>query len=302
MPIADPPVLLENYLAFLRLEKGLATLTIESYQREIQKFLNYLQAEKRTLPEVAENDVYSYLGLQSRAGLAVNSQAHALSVLRGFFAFMAAEELIGNDPLATATFPKTWKKLPHYLTLAEVELLLSVPQSSTIKGSRDKALLESIYATGMRISEAVNLTLERLYLDERFIRVLGKGNKERLIPLGRSAVECLETYLRESRPNLLGRTVDARWVFLNRSGQALTRQGAWKIVRSYGLKTGLAHKLTPHVLRHSFATHLVEKGADLRSVQLMLGHASISTTEIYTHVAREKMREIYDRYHPRSGK
>lgn len=302
MRIAEPLVLLENYLAFLQLEKGLAALTIESYRRELEKFLNYLQAEEKGLPDVAENEVYRYLSLQARAGLAVNSQAHALSVLRGFFAFLAAEELIDNDLLSAATFPKTWKKLPRYLTLAEVELILSAPPVSTIRGGRDKALLELLYATGMRISEAVNLTLERLYLDDRFVKVLGKGNKERLVPLGRSAAESLESYLCQSRPRLLGAGADQGGLFLNRCGKTLTRQGAWKIVKFYGLKTGLAHKLTPHVLRHSFATHLVEKGADLRSVQLMLGHASISTTEIYTHVAREKMREIYDLYHPRSGK
>jgi len=301
MTAEDPVKEIENFLAFLRLEKGLATLTIESYGRELRKFFEYLEREKIDCLRVNQAEIYEYLGREARRGLAANSQAHALSVLRGFFAFLAAESLRPDDPLVTATFPRSWKKLPRFLTITEVELILAAPDPGKVAGLRDRALLEMLYATGMRISEAVNLTLERLHLEERFVRVLGKGDKERLVPFGGSAASCLSCYLDGARLFLLGRRSDQGVLFLNRSGRGLTRQGAWKIIRGYGLRAGLANKLTPHVLRHSFATHLVEKGADLRSVQLMLGHASISTTEIYTHVAREKMREIYDRFHPRAG-
>jgi integrase/recombinase XerD len=205
-----------------------------------------------------------------------------------------------SNPFSTLVFPKKWRVLPHYLSVEQVKKLLELPDTSSDRGLRDKALLELMYATGLRISEVITLTYENLYLREGFIRVIGKGNKERVIPLGKTAAKILVDYLEKSRPEML-RDKTCPIVFLNRNGTGLSRQGVWKIIKGYGKMIGLSSRITPHTLRHSFATHLVERGADLRSVQMMLGHSSISTTEIYTHVARDKMKQIYDRFHPRAG-
>ena len=214
---------------------------------------------------------------------------------------MISEDKIDSNPVSNISFPKKWKVLPKYLSINQVTELLDLPDTNKPMGRRDKAVLELMYATGLRISEVVNLKIGQIYLEENFLRVMGKGNKERVIPFGGKAKECLDEYMNSSRPILLKKKV-SDLVFLNRNGEKLTRQGLWKIIKGYGKKIGISSTLTPHTLRHSFATHLLEKGADLRSIQLMLGHSSISTTEIYTYIARDKVKKTYDKYHPRSKK
>ena len=287
-----------EYLAHLAVERNLASRTLEAYGRDLETFAAWLAARGLGLGDVERATVRDFIGERRDAGLSARSAARLLSSLRGFFLHLAREGVIQSDPTAELRSPALWKTVPHALTTAEVERLLEAPDTSTPLGLRDRAMLETLYATGLRVSELVELPLANLRLDPGFVRVMGKGRKERLVPLGSSAVDWLERYLREARPKL-DRT-GAPEVFLNHRGRGLTRQGFWKNLRAHGRKAGIRTHLTPHVLRHSFATHLVEHGADLRSVQMMLGHASLTTTEIYTHVARERLRRLYDEKHPRA--
>ena len=223
---------------------------------------------------------------------------HLHSVLKGFYNFLIYEELIDHNPLSGISTPKKWNTLPKYMTMDEVSRLLELPNMAKPTGIRDKSILEMMYATGLRISELIHLTNNNVYMDENFIRVIGKGNKERIIPFGEQAGEYLNRYFKEARPQLL-KDKKNDLIYLNSRGAGISRQGAWKIIKAYGEKLGLTIDLSPHVLRHSFATHLVENGADLRSVQILLGHASISTTEIYTHLAKSRIQESYKKHHPR---
>jgi integrase/recombinase XerD len=292
---------LSRYLIFLEVEKGLSENTIISYRQEIEKFGSYLKKESLDHTFVSEKNVMNFIKKWSRLGQAVSSQAHQISVLKSFYKYLIIEEKIDYNPLSGISFPKKWNNIPKYLTIDEVRELLDAPDTSTILGLRDKAMLEMMYATGMRISETVNLTTDRIIMNEGYVRVLGKGNKERLIPFNTTAEDFLKEYLLKGREKLLKGKLTSS-VFLNRSGKKLTRQGVWKIIKKYGKMTGITENLTPHILRHSFATHLLEMGADLRSIQIMLGHVNISTTEIYTFVAKDKVKAIYDKFHPRSVK
>ncbi len=287
-----------EYLAHLAVERNLAPRTLEAYGRDLEDFAAWLARRGTGLGQVERSTVRDYLGERRDGGLCARSAARLLSSLRGFFLHLAREGVIRVDPTAELRSPSLWKTVPHALSAAEVERLLEAPDTSTPLGLRDRAMLETLYATGLRVSELVELPLANLRLDPGFVRVLGKGRKERLVPLGSSAVAWLGRYLEEARPGL--DRSGAPQVFLNYRGEGLTRQGFWKILRAHGLRAGIRGRLTPHVLRHSFATHLVEHGADLRSVQMMLGHASLTTTEIYTHVARERLRRLYDEKHPRA--
>ena len=291
----------QGFLTYLRMERGLSENTILSYGQALEKFFLYLKQKNIEPLRAGEDDLLVYVTQQARQGIASASQAHLISVLKSFFKYLAREDLRDTNPAARLALPKKWKKLPVYLTVDEVFRLLETPSTTTPAGKRDRALLELLYATGMRISELAQLELGNLYLQESFLRVRGKGNKERIIPFTTKAGDCLHDYLQNGRPQL-GKKRPCEQVFLNHHGQKLTRQGLWKIIKAYAVKADLAAVLTPHVLRHSFATHLVERGADLRSVQLMLGHANISTTEIYTYVAKDQVRKEYDRFHPRSRK
>jgi integrase/recombinase XerD len=289
---------LQDYLAHLAIERNLSPRTLDSYARDLRQFGAWIREQKLALDEVDRRSVRNYLGSRRDRGLSPRSAARALSAVRGFFRFLVSSEILSADPTANMKSPSLWRTVPHALTGGEIDALLAAPDTSTTLGLRDRAMIETLYATGLRVSELVSLTSDRVRLDPGFVRIMGKGRKERLIPLGMSAISWIERYLAGCR-SLLDR--DRRpELFLNYRGGALTRQGFWKILRKHARQSGIQARLSPHVIRHSFATHLVENGADLRAVQLMLGHSSLTTTEIYTHVARERLRQLYDEKHPRA--
>ncbi|MGD2089706.1 MAG: site-specific tyrosine recombinase XerD [Candidatus Aminicenantes bacterium] len=289
---------LKRYLAFLEIEKGLALNTITSYEQELIKFRSFMEEKGLYHRSISETDAVGFIKAESLKNISFATQAHLISVLKSFYKFLVSEEKIDYNPISMIASPKKWKALPKYLTIDQVSELLESPELTTPLGQRDKAILELMYATGLRISEVIQLKLNNLYIEECFLRVMGKGSKERVVPFGETAKEYLEQYLEKARPVLLKHKF-TDIVFLNRNGEPLSRQGLWKVIKGYGKKLGMASQLSPHVLRHSFATHLLEKGADLRSIQMMLGHSSISTTEIYTYVAKTRVKQIYDKYHPR---
>lgn len=294
---------LQRYLVYLEMERGLSLNTLISYKQDLDKWSCFLGEKKLDYLDVSENEALDFIKRESEKGQSLSSQSHLISVLRSFYHYLVAEGKIDSNPVSAIPFPKRWKLLPKYMTVDQVTQLLELPDTATPFGLRDKAILELIYATGLRISETIQLTMENLYMDEKFVRVMGKGNKERIVPFGEKAEDALRCYLENGRPVLLKKAgFQSDLVFLNRNGRQLSRQGLWKVIKRYGKTLGVSATLTPHTLRHSFATHLVEMGADLRSVQMMLGHASISTTEIYTYVSRERVKKVYDRYHPRGKK
>jgi len=290
---------LDQFLLYLEYERGLAVNTVLSYHQELEKFFVFLKKKKLSYLHLSENDILDFVRQEGRRGGAVSSQAHLISVLKSFYRYLLKDECLDFNPLANVVLPKKWLKLPNYLDIEEIFRLLDTPDVRTTIGIRDKAILELMYASGLRISEVVQLKMDDIYLDEGFLRVMGKGSKERIVPFGLKARDCLKDYLGTSRP-VLAKGSRPEQVFLNYAGAVFTRQGLWKLIKAYGLKAGLAGRLTPHVLRHSFATHLVENGADLRSVQMLLGHSSIATTEIYTHLAKGQVKKVYDQFHPRS--
>jgi integrase/recombinase XerD len=287
-----------DYLAHLALERSLSPRTRDAYGRDLRQFAAWLTAEQLVLGTVDRPALRGYLGSRRDAGLSARSAARALSTIRSFYRFLVRTAVLTSDPTAELTSPSLWRTVPHALSSEEIEAILAAPDTGTPLGLRDRAMLETLYATGLRVSELVALTVDRVRLDPGFVRIVGKGRKERLVPLGGAAAEWIERYQLESRPQLDRHR--ARELFLNHRGRALTRQGFWKILRGYGRLAGIQSQLSPHVVRHSFATHLVENGADLRAVQMMLGHSSLTTTEIYTHVARERLRRLYDEKHPRA--
>ena len=292
---------LDRFLLYLEYERGLAANTVISYRQELEKYFSFLGDKRLDYLHVGENDVLDFITREGRRGGAVASQAHLISVLKSFYRYLLKDESLDFNPLANVVLPKKWLMLPSYLTTEDVFRLLDSPDVLSAIGKRDKAILELMYASGLRISEVVQLKLGDVYLEEGFLRVLGKGSKERIVPFGEKARDSLADYLANSRP-MLRKGANPPQIFLNYAGALFTRQGLWKLIKGYGLKAGLSGRLTPHVLRHSFATHLVENGADLRSVQMLLGHSSIATTEIYTHLAKGQVKKVYDQFHPRSGK
>jgi len=298
MSLMDLDGAIHEFLAHLVVERRLSPRSVEAYGRDLRQFASWLEEEGLDLGEVERATVRTYLGRRRDDGLSARSAGRALSALRGFFRFLVADGRGSTDPTADLQSPALWRTVPHVLGSDEIDALLAVPDTSTVLGLRDRAMLETLYATGMRVSELVGVTLDRVRLDPGYVRVLGKGDKERLVPLGEAAVGWIGRYLEGSRPELDRRR--RHELFLNARGGRLTRQGFWKILRDHGVAAGIRTHLSPHVVRHSFATHLVENGADLRSVQMMLGHAALTTTEIYTHVARERLRRLYDRAHPRA--
>jgi integrase/recombinase XerD len=291
---------LDLYLDYLTVEKGLADNTRASYSSDLLKFLQYLKDRNiYDWSQVRFSEVMGFLSRAQEQGLGPRSRARLLSTLRGFFKFMVGDGHLAESPVATATSPRLRQRLPALLSEAEVEKLLARPDPKKILGNRDAAMLELLYGTGLRVSELIVLTLGRLNLEVGFLVVLGKGSKERIVPMGEAAAEAVRRYVLEARPRLLKGKV-TEFLFITNRGTAMTRQGFWKLLKKYGREAGISKPLTPHVVRHSFATHLLEHGADLRSVQMMLGHADISTTQIYTHVARERLREVHKKYHPRA--
>lgn len=286
---------IEDFLNYLTLEKGYSPNTIEAYGRDLKYFLNFL---KKDWKDVKKEDVLLYLRELQRKGFSQRSSSRVLSSLRTFFKYLILEGVIKVNPLSGTKGIRQAKSLPTYLTMEEVEKLLSLPELSSPTGKRDKAILELMYATGLRVSEVVELKMEELELDEGFIYVMGKGGKRRMVPTGEIALKYLSIYLNVREEYFEGK--GSPFVFLNYKGEPLTRQGLWKIIKGYGRKIGIGDKLTPHTLRHSFATHLLERGADLRSIQIMLGHSRISTTQIYTHIATERLKRIWEKFHPRA--
>jgi integrase/recombinase XerD len=291
---------LDLFFDYLTVERGLAANTRASYSSDLLKFLSYLQDQGiREWRQVGYPDVMAFLAQAQEQGLAPRTRARLLSAVRAFFKFMVRDSHLSESPVANLTSPRLRRHLPAVLSVAEVESLLSQPNLDLPLGQRDFAMLELLYATGLRVSELIALTVGRVNLVVGFLVAVGKGSKERIVPMGEAANEAVQSYVLESRPLILkGRMSDI--LFVTKRGAAMTRQGFWRLLKKYGCQANIRKPLTPHTLRHSFATHLLERGADLRSVQMMLGHADISTTQIYTHVARERLREVHQKYHPRA--
>jgi integrase/recombinase XerD len=289
----------ELWLEALAVERGLSPRTLEAYRGDLTRTGEWLEREQLSaLHEARSAELAAYLRDLHKQGRNPRSIARALSALRSFFAFRSGEGERQDDPTVHLETPKRLRRLPKVLDEEEVRRLLAAPDTATPEGFRDRTMLELLYATGLRVSELVGLRLAQLRLDGGFLIAFGKGSKERVVPVGETAEQWLRRYLAEMRPRQARGRHDA--VFVTRRGGAMTRQGFWKRLKALGRAAGIERPLSPHVLRHSFATHLLEHGADLRSVQAMLGHADISTTEIYTHVHRERLRRVYDRFHPRA--
>jgi integrase/recombinase XerD len=289
-----------HFINYLSVEKGLAQNTLDSYQRDLRAFAGYLRRNGvNRFQETSRQNIVGYLASLQSNGKAKATLSRNLASIRALYQFLAREKLVIENPSADLESPKPDRKLPRVMTTQEVDLLMEQPNSSQMTGLRDKAMLEVIYATGIRVTELITLDLEHINTESGFVRCRGKGNKERIIPIGSLAVRHLERYLTDCR-NKLVRNGGECALFVNQHGKRMTRQGFWKILKKYARGAGIKQEITPHTLRHSFATHLLENGADLRSVQEMLGHADISTTQIYTQVTRSKIRDVYEKTHPRA--
>jgi integrase/recombinase XerD len=290
------------FLTHLRVEKGLSSNTVAAYHRDMLKFEAFAKKRKLALEAIRRDDLVDFLASLYRQKLESRTVARHLVTLRNFFRFAQVQELITEDPSLNLESPKIRRSLPGYLRLEEVEKLLAQPDEKTPMGLRDRAMLEVLYSCGLRVSELIGLRVMDLDRSAGHLRCIGKGDKERIVPMGKKAMALVDRYLRDARPKLLGKGALANTpaLFLNRRGGAFSRVGVWKILSAYGRQAGFRVALTPHMLRHSFATHLLERGADLRSVQLMLGHSDISTTQIYTHVVEERLKQIYKAHHPRA--
>ena len=285
-----------SFLNYCRVEKGLATNSIDAYRRDLAHFASTLPPSAQ--PAALET-VRAYVDSLYRAGLRGSSIARRLSTLRNFYRFLLAEGRVERDPTENLTAPRQWLALPKYLNREEIEKLVVTPDPAKATGLRDRAMLELLYATGLRVSELCSMRIADLHRELGVLRTLGKGNKQRMVPFGRSALRAIEDYLQRGRGSLL-RGRPSPYLFITARGGPMTRQGFWKLIVQHGKSIGIFRRLTPHVIRHSFATHLLEGGADLRSVQIMLGHADISTTQIYTHVAQSRLRKTFDQHHPRA--
>lgn len=292
--------LVDQFLYYLVVERGLAENTLASYNSDLQQFLLYLEGTGVKSPrDVTRGLLVAYLVKMQQDGRSPATISQHLAALKSFYHFLLRERLVESDPTADLESPRQSKKLPQVLTVAEVEKLLNQPRTDTPAGLRDKAMLELLYATGLRVSELVSLNVDQVNLEGEFVRCLGKGSKERVVPMGQVACFYVRTYIENGRGKLIKRATEPA-LFVNHHGRRLSRQGCWKILKGYVRAANLKKDITPHTLRHSFATHLLENGADLRSVQELLGHADIGTTQIYTHLTRKKIREIYDHTHPRA--
>ncbi len=293
------PHYLQQFLDALWLESGLSNNTVEAYRRDLLAFASWLKEDDTDLAAATREDILRYQGVRLREGRKARSEARLLSSLRRFYRYLCREEIRESDPTVQIESPRIGKSLPSGLTEQEVEALLAEPDTDVPLGLRDRAMLEVLYATGLRVSELVALTIEQVNMRQGLVRCVGKGNKERLVPLGEIALDWLQRYLWESRPALLiGRATDD--LFPTRRGKAMTRQAFWYLIKRYAEQASIDKPLSPHTLRHAFATHLLNHGADLRVVQLLLGHADLSTTQIYTHVARERLKSLHATHHPRA--
>ena len=288
---------ISEYTDFLKVEKRQSPNTVTAYLHDVTRFVTYLFNNK--LSNARASDVRAFLITLRDEGLAPSTVARCLSSIKSFYSYLFIEGLISVDPTETIYSPRPWRKLPNIMSTEEVDALIAAPDSKSLVGLRDLAMLELLYATGLRVSELVSVKMSAVDLKVGFLRSLGKGSKERVVPFGEIARLAIEDYIINVRP-LLSKKRRSADLFLTSRGRAMTRQGFWKILKKYTTKAKIAGEVSPHTLRHAFATHLLERGADLRSVQQMLGHSDISTTQIYTHVLRERMREVHDRFHPRA--
>lgn len=292
---------LKDFIHYMVVEKGLAKNTVVSYERDLKSYVQYIQKVEQvtTFHEVTRLHILGFLHHLKESGKSSKTMARHIASVRSFHQFLLRERVVEHDPTVHIETPQGERKLPKVLSVDEVEALLQIPKAVNAFGLRDKAMLELLYATGLRVSELIDLNLSDVHLTMGFVRCVGKGNKERIIPLGRLATEAIQAYIERGRHELLGKkTVDA--LFLNHHGNRLSRQGFWKILKKLAKEANIQKELTPHTLRHSFATHLLENGADLRAVQEMLGHADISTTQIYTHVSKTRLKDVYKQFHPRA--
>jgi integrase/recombinase XerD len=287
----------DGYFDYLRVERGLSSNTIIAYQHDLKKLATFADSLKKDYLSLERDDLLAFIKRLSQLKLDPKSIARVIVTLRSFYKFLVLDGFLKRDPTANLDSPKSWQSLPRFLISEEVERLLASPDLETDIGIRDKAMIEVLYATGLRVTELVTLKLSDVNLDLGLLTTLGKGSKERSVPLGKSAINWTQRYL-GVRPALL-KGKSSPFLFINQRGKPLTRKSFWNLIVAYGEKASIGH-ITPHLLRHSFATHLLENGADLRSVQMMLGHSDISTTQIYTHVTNERLREIYKKFHPRA--
>jgi len=290
-----------KYFDYLLVERGMAQNTLESYGRDLRRYIFFIEEEKKIndITKVTPEVIVEYLTRIRNQGLAANSMNRSLAALRGFYKYLLREKILTENPLANIELAKVWMKLPETISKEEMKIILAQPGNQSNADIRNAAMLELLYATGIRVSELINLTMNSINWQVGFLIVMGKGSKERIVPIGKIAYDCTRRYVDEIRPRLMQKkSTDV--LFLNRFGKKFTRQGFWKIVAGYAKKAGLQKKVYPHTFRHSFASHLLEGGADLRTVQVMLGHSDISTTQIYTHITRERLKEVHSKYHPRS--
>ncbi|KUG25876.1 tyrosine recombinase xerd [hydrocarbon metagenome] len=291
---------IDEYLTLLSLEKNLSENTVKSYKSDLISFLNFLEEEKIVdLSEVDHKLIGRFMQLLKSEGLSSSSASRYLSTLRGFFSYLSSNYYIKKDPTERVSSAKIVRKLPAVLSFNEIEMILDKPNVGDKLGLRDKSILELLYSSGLRVSELIELKIVDLFLQDDVIRVIGKGSKQRIVPIGSSAVQWLNEYMIHSRPFLEKKTKSKNYIFLNTRGSKLSRMGIWKIVDRYTKEAGIDKEVHPHTFRHSFATHLLEGGADLRSVQEMLGHSDISTTQIYTHIDREYIKQVHRDFHPR---
>jgi len=291
--------LIDSFLDYLTVERGLAKNTIIAYRQDLNIYLGFIiKRGYNALSQISKNDITEFMLSAKDKGISPVSISRRLAAIRMFHRFLARERVLKSDPTTLIDSPKLWKKVPDTLSLNEVEALIAQPDPRDFQGARDRAILETLYATGMRVSEATGLKVADVNLDIGFLRCIGKGNKERVIPLGKKAIHSIKRYSEFSRPHFLkDKTSDV--LFINRSGAKLSRQSVWKLIKQYAKEAKIKKPIKVHTLRHSFATHLLEVGADLRSVQEMLGHSSISTTQIYTHIDKERLKKIHKMFHPR---
>jgi integrase/recombinase XerD len=297
-PAAPLPEAIAGYLRHLEVERRVAANTLEAYRRDLTRLAVYAAAEARGAGDLSRADLEAFVRDAMAGGLSPTSTARLVAALRGFYRYLHVSGRLARNPAGDLQAPRTLSALPKFLSLDEVDALIGAPDTATPRGLRDRALIEVLYATGLRVSELVGLRLADVHPDPGYVQCTGKGSKERIVPIGESAAGWVRQYVTDARPRFI-RGRQSPWLFVNTRGARLSRVGFWKILKAYGARAGIRAPLSPHVLRHSFATHLLDRGADLRAIQAMLGHADLSTTQIYTHVLEARLRHVYDRFHPR---